>query len=148
MIDSNRRFQPKTEEIAASIIDGETIIVNLSNGNYFSTDGTGTEIWSMIEQRRSVAEMHAIFSQRNGADGQRVSDDLGALLEKMLNENIIEDANAPPNSHAETLQPSGSAPDYQSPVFHVYRDMSDLLALDPPMPGLRDIPWKDPGTTG
>ena len=30
---------------------------------------------------------------------------------------------------------------YESPSLNSYRDMSDLLALDPPMPGLQQIPW-------
>ena len=28
--------------------------------------------------------------------------------------------------------------------MNIYRDMGDLLALDPPTPGLGDTPWKDP----
>jgi hypothetical protein len=33
---------------------------------------------------------------------------------------------------------------YGSPELHIYRDMGDLLALDPPVPGLEPIPWDDP----
>ena len=29
-------------------------------------------------------------------------------------------------------------------VLNIHRDMADLLALDPPMPSLEDIAWKDP----
>lgn len=28
--------------------------------------------------------------------------------------------------------------------LNIYRDMGDHLALDPPVPGLGDTPWKDP----
>jgi hypothetical protein len=31
---------------------------------------------------------------------------------------------------------------YEPPKLNAYRDMGDLLALDPPMPGLEDIPWE------
>ena len=33
---------------------------------------------------------------------------------------------------------------YEAPTLNIYRDMGDLLALDPPMPGLADMAWKDP----
>jgi hypothetical protein len=33
---------------------------------------------------------------------------------------------------------------YEAPVLNIYRDMGDLLALDPPTPGLYDIAWKAP----
>jgi len=39
--------------------------------------------------------------------------------------------------------PAGKLP-YEPPRLSVYRDMGDLLALDPPAPGLTDIPWKAP----
>jgi len=30
---------------------------------------------------------------------------------------------------------------YESPQLNIYRDMGDLLALDPPMPELAASPW-------
>jgi hypothetical protein len=145
MASSNDRFQPKAGQVAASIIDGETVIVDLANGNYYSTDGCGSEVWAMIEQRRPVAEMKALLARRYGADAGVVSRDLDALIEKMLAEDVIEPADAPATEAAwDASTPTGA---YQSPVLHAYRDMRDLLALDPPMPGLRDIPWKDPDHT-
>ena len=49
---------------------------------------------------------------------------------------------APPQA-VDLDQTSGA---YTPPVLEVYTDMSDLLALDPPMPGLADIPWRGPDT--
>jgi hypothetical protein len=145
MTPSNDRFQPKAGQIVASVIDGETVIVDLANGNYYSMDGSGSEVWAMIEQRRPVAEMKELLTRRYGADAGAVSRDLDALIEKMLAEDVIEPAHAPASEAAlDASDPTGA---YQSPVFHAYRDMRDLLALDPPMPGLRDIPWKDPDHT-
>jgi hypothetical protein len=38
------------KNIAHEIIDGEAIIVNLENGNYYSLNKTGAEIWNFIEK--------------------------------------------------------------------------------------------------
>jgi hypothetical protein len=45
---------------------------------------------------------------------------------------------------ASPVDVDGRAP-YVPPALHIYRDMGQLLALDPPTPGLMDIDWKDPG---
>ena len=36
-----------------------------------------------------------------------------------------------------------TAAKYAAPQLNVYRDMGDLLALDPPTPGLELTPWQD-----
>lgn len=144
MIESHQRFQPNTSQIAASIIDGETVIVDLSNGNYYSMDGIGTDVWTMIESKCSVEEMTESLSNFKNADRKQVFEDLLALIGEMLREEVIELVPAP--GPADPARPFAlTAEPYSTPVFHVYRDMRDLLALDPPMPGLRDIPWKSPG---
>ena len=35
------RFRVNTEEVAAKVIDGEAIIINLTTGVYYSMDGVG-----------------------------------------------------------------------------------------------------------
>jgi hypothetical protein len=140
MIQPQQRFQPNTSQVAASIIDGETVIVNLSNGNYYSMDGTGTHVWAMIEQRRSLAEMEQCLAALRGAEHEQVAEHLQTLVSQMLAELVIEPAEEPEHG----VPPISLDAAYQPPVFHIYRDMRDLLALDPPMPGLRDIPWKSP----
>ena len=46
--------------------------------------------------------------------------------------------------HPEKPPPSQDRLVYEPPQLNIYRDMGDLLALDPPVPGLGD-PWMDPG---
>jgi len=142
VIEQDRHFQPKTAQVAASIIDGETVIVHLSNGNYYSMDGSGSSVWALIEQKRSPAEIAALLAGQYSVDASQVSGDVQALFEKMIAEGIIEDADTPPEGAAPALPADASG--YQAPELRAYRDMRDLLALDPPMPGLRDIPWKNP----
>ena len=117
MIDSNCRFQPNLSQIAASIIDGETVIVDLSNGNYYSMDGTGTDVWTMIEQRRPLEEMYKILAGEGVADANQIKEDVQVLIGKLLAENVIEAAEAPPDPPA-PFAPSGEN-GYRSPVLHV-----------------------------
>jgi len=42
----------------------------------------------------------------------------------------------------ETIDQQEKVP-YEIPKINIYRDLGDLLALDPPVPGLGDTPWKE-----
>ena len=40
-------------------------------------------------------------------------------------------------------KPQNTLP-YETPSLNIYRDMGDLLALDPPMQGMAETPWQKP----
>lgn len=140
------RYRLKADNIAATVIDGEAIIVNLTTGVYYSMDTVGGEIWQMIEQGLSVPRISALVMARYQVDEDRARTDVEALVGKLSAEDLI----APSDEAAL----AGSEPvmavrlPYVTPTLKIYRDMGDLLALDPPMPGLRDIPLQSAGGVG
>ena len=44
MVAAETRFGVRSEEIAYKTLDGETIIINLGNGVYYSLPGVGSEV--------------------------------------------------------------------------------------------------------
>lgn len=140
------RYRLKADNIAATVIDGEAIIVNLTTGVYYSMGKVGGEIWQMIEQGLSVPRISALVMARYQVDEDRARTDVEALVGKLSAEDLI----APSDEAAL----AGSEPvmavrlPYVTPTLKIYRDMGDLLALDPPMPGLRDIPLQSAGEVG
>jgi hypothetical protein len=143
--DLSRRLQPRGEEVAAKVIDGEAIIINLANGIYYSMDKVGGLIWDMVQTGHSLEEIIQGVTERYDVAREKVESDVVELVEEMLRENLVavaEDGGAP--AEAGPVPPGGKLP-YEAPKLNIYRDMGDLLALDPPTPGLGDTPWKDPG---
>ena len=69
--------------------------------------------------------------------------DLRAFFRRLLEENLI-DVSPPSESAPPTPEVQPSAAAYAPPVLNAYRDMDDMLALDPPAPGLEPIPWSAP----
>jgi hypothetical protein len=66
------------------------------------------------------------------------------LVQELIQQNLIV---ASDNGDATPAQATPERPSklpYEIPKLNIYRDMGDLLALDPPVPGLGDTPWKDP----
>ena len=148
----NTRLKPNTEEVVSKVIDGEAVIINLSNGVYYSTDKVGAEIWTLVCEASSMAEIVKEITSRYDIDRSEVEKDVGQMLNQLVEENLAlktssEDGktsneDGPEVSIKQTRSQKGV---YEPPSLQVYRDMGDLLALDPPQPGLERTPWKNDG---
>lgn len=144
MLTLQRRFRLNDAEVTAQVLDGEAIIINLSTGVYYSLDKVGSVLWEMIVEGHNPQEIVAAIIARYQASPEQVQADVVQVVEELIRENLIvsTDTVPPPRVTEETL-PQQKDP-YESPKLNIYRDMGDLLALDPPMPSLTEIPWKEP----
>lgn len=144
MLTPNSRLRPNEAEVAAKVMDGEAIMINLSNGMYYSMDGVGGLVWDLIAERRSLDEIAAAIGRRYDVAPTRARADLDRLAGELLDEKLVfisEDEG--PAGHQQASE-QASKRSYEPPQLNKYSDMGDLLALDPPMPGLSDIPWQGP----
>ena len=133
------RYKLKTDNTAATVIDGEAIIVNLTTGVYYSMDKVGAEVWEMIGQGSSTLQIAAAVAARYEIEQDRALVDIEKLTEKLGAEDLIEMSDEPDADASHPVLAANRLP-YAIPRLEIYRDMGDLLALDPPMPGMRDIP--------
>lgn len=142
MLDRQSRLCPKREDVAAKVMDGEAIMINLSNGTYYSMDGVGGLIWDLLDRERTLGEVAAAISARYDVGPEEAYADLECLATELLDEDLVRvsEATAGPSGDAAFVKPAQREP-YAPPVLNVYRDMADLLALDPPMPGLGPSAW-------
>jgi hypothetical protein len=139
MIDPQSRYRPDPERVAAQVIDGEAVIIDLISGTYFSLADSGGRVWELVEGGCSIDEIATALAHEYDVELERTRADVGALFGQLVEEGLVI-ASAPHDGPAQVVA-RATAP-YQAPVLQIYRDMQDLLALDPPMPGLKDIPWK------
>lgn len=136
------RLQPNAKEVAAKVIDDEAILINLSTAVYYSMDGTGGRIWSLIEERHDLDTIAATLASEYAESPDRCRADLETLAAQLIEENLVLPAeDGPADGGPAPMRPTRP---YTTPQLNVYRDMGDLLALDPPVPGLEPIPWDDP----
>ena len=142
------RLAPKGEQIAATVMDGEAVIINLANGVYYSMDEAGGLIWEMIEQARSLADIADAVATTYGVPPSRTREDIEQLAAQLIDEDLVIAVNdrIPAKGADPELAPRQNQ--YETPKLIVYRDMQELLALDPPMPGLQEMPWKDEDSPG
>jgi hypothetical protein len=143
------RFEVNREEVAAKVIDGETVLINFSTGTYFSMDHAGTTIWELLERGYSLEQVARAVSGQYDVDSDRAGSDVSRLAAELTDARLIVPSDRPAPALGDP--PVAGLP-YEAPRLNSYGDMSDLLLLDPPMPGILDTAWTDPkhspGTTG
>jgi hypothetical protein len=136
------RFEVNDELVAAEVMDGEVVIINLSTGSYYtSNDVTGT-LWPLIERRSPVAALIERLCARYDVAPARAAADVERLLQHLEAEQIIRPAAAPASDSLPAEGTPVERQPYRAPEVEVFRDMAQLLALDPPMPDVGDIPWR------
>jgi Coenzyme PQQ synthesis protein D (PqqD) len=131
-------FSVNRDDVAAKVIDGEVIIIRLSDGTYYSMDNVGTQVWSLLEALGSPAAVIQTIAAWFGAPIARVQNDVDALVRDLLAEGLIVPAAVTEGRRGEVGSPPELAT-YESPRLNIHRDMGNLLALDPPTPGIDDL---------
>src|SRR5437762_14213205 len=85
----HHRLRPRGEEVAAKVIDGEAILINLANGVYYSMDKVGGLIWEMIEGQHTLDEMVEAVTGRYEVGRDRAEADVQRLAAELLQENLV-----------------------------------------------------------
>jgi hypothetical protein len=123
----NDRIRINGPKIVHEAIDGETVILNLDNGNYYSLVGVGADIWGFIEQIACGYE----------SDGEDIEVAVNEFITELLKEGlaVTDDADtyvgAQRSIGIEKADLQEKKQRFHTPVLNKYSDMQDLLLLDP-----------------
>jgi hypothetical protein len=147
MPESENRLRANDAECAAKVLDGEAVIINLLNGTYYSLDKAGAVVWELAAEGGTIAEIVGGLTARYDVDAPRAQSDVERLIDELVAERLLVPRDGASRSATSAASSNGSSArlPYVAPLLTRYRDMADLLALDPPMPRLEDIVWEEPG---
>ncbi len=137
------RYSLNARDLVAKTVDDETVLINLATGVYYSTAGSGAVAFAQLTSGADSADVATGLARAYGVDVDAVAGDLDRFLSSLLEEGILVEDDSAVVSAPEVPPTAGP---YAAPELDVYTDMGDLLALDPPMPGLQDIPWEPPSS--
>ena len=135
MLTLDARLCPNDDEIAAEILDGEAIIINLATGSYYSMGGAGGMIWHGVEQHCCLEEIAARVAVAYEVSLERARVDVLDIAGRLLAEGIAKPS-AAAAFRGEAPLPLPSRLPYETPLLSAYADMRNLLALDPPIPSI------------
>ena len=130
------RYEPAGEEIVSEEIDGEVIIVNLRNGNYYSLSQSATVIWAGIQEHATVERLQEHLQRRYTGETGSMGRDLAELIQALEAEQLIilrsaSEAPAAVEAPPADAAAAGEKEAYRPPQFERFTDMGDLLLLDP-----------------
>jgi hypothetical protein len=130
-------YIPNRDDIVAKVVDGEAIMINLPKGIYYCLDGVGGRVWELLEEGRGAADIAAGIIREFDVTPERARADVERILQELLCETVIRLESGETSVFSETASCAGpgAKQPYREPKLTVYRDMADLLALEPPLPG-------------
>ena len=144
MLSQSNFIAANEQQVAAKVMDGEAILINLSTGIYYSLGGTGGFIWSLIETRPAIQDIVRTLVEHYDVSEDVALHDLLRLGEELCAEGLAVASTAGPANVA-LPKLSGARRHYDAPSMEKYTDMAEMFALDPPLPGLSQ---SAPETTG
>jgi len=122
-------------EVAAKVMDGEAILINLSSGIYYSLDDVASCMWSSIEGGATAEQIAAQVCEQFDTSPDHVLTDMRGFISMLQDEGLIRVADEEPGNRTIATSTAGKA-DYAAPSMEKFDDMAEMFALDPPLPGL------------
>jgi len=116
---------------------GEVIIINFDNGDYYSLDRCGCDIWRSIEDGKAVGRIISEVLDSYQGRSQDIQNEVIRFLGELERENLI--VRDPLGTSAESEADARPAPRptesgkpaFVAPFLQKYSDMQELLLLDP-----------------
>lgn len=112
-------------------IEGELILVHMEKGTYYSTDAIGAELWALIETGCSAAEMCDVLLCTYDATPAEVDVAVAAFLARLCDEELVATEASPGDRPLPSRRMKDQRLPFQPPALNAYRDMADMLSLDP-----------------
>ena len=75
--------------VQGTTLDGETVLLNLSSGRYYTLNRVGTAIWERCTGHQSLQDIHVALCGRFEASSERIADDLLALVTHLGHEGLL-----------------------------------------------------------
>jgi len=143
-ISSGQRLELNAADVAAKDIDGEILVMNVANGMYYSLDGVGAVAWRLLSAGHNLRQTADVLASAYGVDPATTLDDVTDLAIQLVDEALVSVSGTSTPIAAPTIPDSDPHGSYTAPRLNSYSDMADLLALDPPMPGLAETTFIPP----
>jgi hypothetical protein len=120
-------------QVIHETIEGETIIINLVTGTYYSLRGVGREIWTATAEGQSTAAIADTLTTAYGGDTGVVEAVVDSFLRELESEQLVAatEENGAGSAAGGESSPNGGSLPFEAPKLEKYTDMQDIILLDP-----------------
>jgi len=130
-------FKINSPKVIHETIDGETVIVNLDSGNYYSLNAVGADIWDAIGKGIPLDYIVGDISCRYYGEQEEINRTISQFIDELIQETLISPRDGENTGTEHSNEPfvktevSDGHPPFIAPILQKYSDMQELLLLDP-----------------
>ncbi len=77
-------------DVQGTTMDGETVLLDLSGGRYYTLNRLGSVIWEHCAGQSTVANIHRAICERFEVAPEQALDDLVMVVNELLQEGLLE----------------------------------------------------------
>jgi Coenzyme PQQ synthesis protein D (PqqD) len=126
-----RQFTVDPRRVVHETIEGETIMIDLDTGTYYSLRGSGPAIWDLLVEGFADTEVIGAMKRRDGHEVDDVAAETSRLIEQLMDEGLLELAEPGPPTVPATAEARTAPGRFEPPILERYTDMKYFLLLDP-----------------
>ena len=126
-----QRLGINPSKVVHETVDGETILIHLQTGNYYSLTGAAAEIWALVEAARSSDQIASELAERHDRPQTEVDAAVTLILRELTDEDLLEPAVNGVASNGSAPVPAWRADAWQPPKVEKFSDMQNFLLVDP-----------------
>lgn len=82
-------FPRQDEQVHSTVLDGESVLLNLKSGRYYTLNVVGSSVWDMCKGEHSLEEILSIVCDRFDVAAQQAQDDIGELIMQLEQEELL-----------------------------------------------------------
>jgi hypothetical protein len=128
----SKSFSINAPDVIAETIDGETILVNLATGSYYSLEGSGAEVWAALMNGRSPSSICQDVVNVYLGEPAEIEAEIERLIADLRTEQIIVEAAAAASTpSAPPPTAAGERRAFVAPRLKKFTDMQEIILLDP-----------------
>ncbi len=77
-------------DVQGTNMDGETVLLDLSSGRYYTLNRLGSVIWERCTGHHTIGDIQAVLCDRFDVAPERALDDLVILVNELIQEGLLQ----------------------------------------------------------
>lgn len=99
-MENNLKVRPdsvvvSSEDLVATDLDGEIVMMSIENGQYYGLDDIGSRIWTLLEKPHRVSDLCDILMQEFEVELEQCQQDVLAFLNELAEDSLVKCVEAP-----------------------------------------------------
>jgi len=86
----DRTILRPSPNVQGTSMEGETVLLDLSTGRYYTLNRLGSVIWEHCTGHNTISDIHAVLCDRFEVSPDRALDDLVALINQLVKEGLLQ----------------------------------------------------------